>query len=136
MFHYVSNHGDDDECIEQSYPRRSCCLALTAGAASAAVVCNEEGDCWRVSGEPRYEPGLKPVFLKDDWKRQEHEKDKYRWRESGRGHGHWHKGVWLRSSRSELLSLCRTAPGMQGAGPGFRHAHLPHRTAANTNQAR
>jgi hypothetical protein len=20
------NHGDDDECIEQSYPRRSCCL--------------------------------------------------------------------------------------------------------------
>ena len=34
-------------------------LALTAGAASAAVVCNEEGDCWRVSGEPRYEPGLK-----------------------------------------------------------------------------
>ena len=27
-------------------------LAMTAGAASAAVVCNDEGDCWRVSGAP------------------------------------------------------------------------------------
>jgi hypothetical protein len=34
-------------------------LTLTAGTASAAVVCNEEGDCWRVEGEPRYEPSLK-----------------------------------------------------------------------------
>jgi hypothetical protein len=70
-------------------------FALTAGAASAAVVCNEQGDCWRVSGEPRYEPGLKLRILKDDWKWQEHEKDKYRWRESGPGHGHWHNGVWV-----------------------------------------
>ena len=45
--------------------------------------------------------------MKDDWKWQEHEKDKYRWRESGRGHGHWHNGIWMRSSRSELLSLCQ-----------------------------
>jgi len=70
-------------------------LALTAGAAPAAVVCNQEGDCWRVSGEPRYEPGLNLRIMKDDWKWQEHEKDKYRWREPGRGHGHWHNGVWV-----------------------------------------
>ena len=25
-------------------------LALTASAASAAIVCNDEGDCWRVRG--------------------------------------------------------------------------------------
>ena len=41
-------------------------LALTAGSASAAVVCNEEGDCWRVTGEPRYEPSLRLRIQKDD----------------------------------------------------------------------
>jgi len=46
-------------------------LALTVGTASAAVVCNQEGDCWRVSGEPRYEPSLKLRIMKDDWKWQE-----------------------------------------------------------------
>ena len=33
-------------------------LTLTATTASAAVVCNSEGDCWRVSGRPHYEPSL------------------------------------------------------------------------------
>lgn len=68
-------------------------LALTATAASAAVVCNDEGDCWRVKGEPRYEPTLKLRILPDDWKWKENEK--YRWREQGRGHGHWRNGVWI-----------------------------------------
>ena len=68
-------------------------LAMTAGAASAAVVCNDEGDCWRVTGEPRYEPGLKLRIMKDDWKWKEG--DNYRWREPGRGHGHWRNGVWI-----------------------------------------
>ena len=31
-------------------------LAMTAGTASAAVVCNDEGDCWRVRGRPTYGP--------------------------------------------------------------------------------
>jgi hypothetical protein len=34
-------------------------LAFTATTASAAVVCNDEGDCWHVRGAARYEPGLK-----------------------------------------------------------------------------
>ena len=68
-------------------------LALTAGTASAAVVCNEEGDCWRVSGEPRYEPSLKLRIHKDDWKWKEGER--YRWREPGRGSGYWRNGVWI-----------------------------------------
>ena len=68
-------------------------LAMTAGSASAAVVCNEEGDCWRVTGEPRYEPSLKLRIQKDDWKWREGEK--YRWREPGRGNGYWRQGVWI-----------------------------------------
>jgi hypothetical protein len=68
-------------------------LALTVGTASAAVVCNDEGDCWRVRGRPAYEPGLRLRVYEDNWHwgRGEH----YRWREPGRGHGYWRNGVWL-----------------------------------------
>ena len=41
-------------------------LALTATASSAAVVCNDEGDCWRVKERPDYEPGLKLRVYDDD----------------------------------------------------------------------
>ena len=68
-------------------------LTLTAGAASAAVVCNDEGDCWRVSGEPRYEPGLRLRIMPDAWRWREGER--YRWREPGRGHGYWRGGSWV-----------------------------------------
>ena len=68
-------------------------LSLTAATASAAIVCNDEGDCWRVSGEPRYEPTLKLRIQKDDWKWKEGEK--YRMRDSGKGHGHYRNGVWV-----------------------------------------
>ena len=60
-------------------------LALTATWASAAVVCNEEGDCWRVRGEPRYEPSLRLRIMPDEWRWKEGER--YRWREPGRGNG-------------------------------------------------
>ena len=68
-------------------------LAMTAGAASAAVVCNDEGDCWRVKEQRNYEPSLKLRIMPDDWKWKEGEK--YRWRESGKGHGHYRNGVWI-----------------------------------------
>jgi hypothetical protein len=68
-------------------------LALTASTASAAVVCNEEGDCWKVAGEPRYEPSLKLRIQGDDWKWKEGEK--YRWREPGRGNGYYRNGAWI-----------------------------------------
>jgi hypothetical protein len=69
--------------------------ALTIGSAtaSAAVVCNDEGDCWRVSGEPRYEPSLKLRIMPDAWKWKEGEK--YRWRESRHGHGYYRNGAWI-----------------------------------------
>ena len=68
-------------------------LALTATSASAAVVCNDEGDCWRVSGEPRYEPTLRLRIMPDDWRWKEGER--YRWRDPGRGNGYWRGGTWI-----------------------------------------
>ena len=68
-------------------------VTIGSGTASAAVVCNNEGDCWRVSGQPRYEPSLKLRIMPDSWKWKEGEK--YRSRESGRGHGCYRNGVWI-----------------------------------------
>jgi hypothetical protein len=68
-------------------------LFLGSMAASAAVVCNDEGDCWRVKGRAHYEPELRLRVYDDDWKWKDG--DKYRWREAGRGHGYWRGGVWV-----------------------------------------
>jgi len=68
-------------------------LAVSAGAASSAVICNDEGDCWRVTGQPRYEPSLRLRIMPDDWRWREGER--YRWREPGRGHGYWRGGTWI-----------------------------------------
>jgi hypothetical protein len=67
-------------------------LAFTATTASAAVVCNDEGDCWHVRGGARYEPGLKLRVYPDNWRWREQEH--YRWREHG-GHGYWRNGAWI-----------------------------------------
>jgi len=66
-------------------------LNLSAATASAAVVCNDEGDCWRVRGEASYEPSLRLRVMPDDWRWKEGEH--YRWREPGRGHGYWRGGT-------------------------------------------
>jgi hypothetical protein len=68
-------------------------LTVGTGVASAAVVCNEEGDCWRVTERRAYEPSLKLRVMPDDWRWKEGER--YRWREPGRGHGYWRQGVWI-----------------------------------------
>jgi hypothetical protein len=68
-------------------------IIVSSGAASAAVVCNEEGDCWRVKGRAEYKPELRLRVYDDDWKWKDGEK--YRWREAGRDHGYWRGGVWI-----------------------------------------
>ena len=65
-------------------------LAL-ATTASAAVVCNEDGDCWRVKEKYDYRPDWGLTVYDDDWKAG----DKYRWRDPGAGRGYWRKGVWI-----------------------------------------
>ena len=68
-------------------------LALSAGTASAAVVCNDDGDCWRVRGRPHYDSGLRLRVYEDSWRWGRGEN--YRWRDPGRGHGYWRDGIWL-----------------------------------------
>jgi hypothetical protein len=67
-------------------------LTLTAGAASAAVVCNSEGDCWHVRGRPAYRPEFGLRIYGDDWRWRRGEN--FRWREH-LGHGYWRNGVWI-----------------------------------------
>ena len=67
-------------------------LTFAASSASAAIVCNEEGDCWHLKGEARYKPELRLHVHPDNWKFAE--KDRYRWREH-EGHGYWRSGVWI-----------------------------------------
>ena len=54
-------------------------LVLATTGASAAVVCNDEGDCWHVKGEAKYKPEVKVHVHPDDWKFAD--KD-HRWRDT------------------------------------------------------
>lgn len=69
-------------------------FALMITSASAAVVSNEEGDCWRVKEKYDYRPEFRLRIYDDDWKWSEADRDKYRWRE-GRGRGYWRNGIWI-----------------------------------------
>ena len=68
-------------------------LTVSATPSSAAVVCNRDGDCWRVRGRPSYGPDLGLRIYGDNhrWRRG----DNYRWRNSGRGHGYYRNGAWI-----------------------------------------
>ena len=66
-------------------------LTLCANGASAAVVCNDEGDCWHVHGKPHYKPEFGLHIHPDSWK---WDSGKYRWHEH-EGHGYWKGGVWI-----------------------------------------
>jgi hypothetical protein len=68
-------------------------LVLSSINVSAAVVCNEEGDCWRVKERIEYKPELRLRVYEDDWKWKDGEK--YRWRDAGPGRGYWRGGVWV-----------------------------------------
>jgi len=70
-------------------------LALTATGASAAVVCNDEGDCWRIKETHTYPPDVKLRIYDDDWKWGDADSGKYRWRDPGAGRGYWRGGVWI-----------------------------------------
>jgi hypothetical protein len=67
-------------------------LALMTSAASAAVVCNEDGDCWKVKERHTYPPDVKVQIYEDDW---EIDTKKYRWREVGPKRGYYRGGVWV-----------------------------------------
>ncbi len=60
-------------------------------AASAAVVCNGDGDCWRVKRTHEYPAGVNLHVYDDDWAPGEG----YRWREAGEGRGYYRGGAWI-----------------------------------------
>ena len=67
-------------------------LALMSGAASAAVVCNEDGDCWKVKEKLSYPAEARVQIYDDDF---DITTRKYRWREARPGPGYWRGGVWV-----------------------------------------
>lgn len=68
-------------------------LLLGATSASAAIVCNNEGDCWRVKSRPHYKPGLGLRIYSDNWKWKKGAR--YRWRDARNDRGYWRRGVWV-----------------------------------------
>jgi len=67
-------------------------LALSATAASAEIVCNDDGDCWHVREHVEYRPEFRLRVHPDNWRWAE--SDHYRWREHA-GRGYWREGVWV-----------------------------------------
>ena len=67
-------------------------LALATTSASAAVVCNDEGECWHVRGHADYKPEFRLHGHPDNWRWRHTEH--YRWREH-EGHGYWRGGLWI-----------------------------------------
>jgi hypothetical protein len=71
-------------------------LVLSVTVASAAVVCNGEGDCWRVRGTPSYyRPELRLNIHPDSWRWSRAENDRYRWRAYPGGRRHYRQGAWV-----------------------------------------
>lgn len=71
-------------------------LGFTASAATAEIVCNDEGECWHVKSKHEYKPEFGVRVYNDDWKWADNDSKKYRWREhDGEGRGYWKKGIWL-----------------------------------------
>lgn len=72
-------------------------LAATATMASAKVVCNEDGDCWKVKKYREYPAELKLHVHEDDWRWSDGDSHRYRWREHDHDrHGYYRSGgVWV-----------------------------------------
>jgi len=66
-------------------------IALSS-TASAAIVCNGEGQCWHVHHPYKYAPGYGVVVHPNSWRWGPGEH--YVWREHP-GRGYWRGGVWV-----------------------------------------
>jgi hypothetical protein len=82
------------KCLTKTLLGASFSLALTVTGASAAIVCNGEGDCWHVRDRYEYRPEWGLTVHPDEWRWGEHEHHRYRWREH-EGSGYWHGGRWV-----------------------------------------
>jgi hypothetical protein len=69
-------------------------LALTAGTASARVVCNAEGDCWHTDSRATY-PNVVLQSHPDDWYFHQKWDDQHHFRDMHEGRGYYQHGVWV-----------------------------------------
>jgi hypothetical protein len=71
-------------------------VTAAAGTASAAIVCNREGDCWHVDNRVTY-PRMRFERHPDDWYFHRHwDNDRdHHWREYHEGRGYYEHGVWV-----------------------------------------
>ena len=67
-------------------------VVTLATSASAAIVCNREGECWHVKARYAYRPEFGLVVHPNNWRWGAH--DKFVWREH-EGRGYWRGGVWI-----------------------------------------
>jgi hypothetical protein len=65
---------------------------IAVSGAQAAIVCNEDGDCWRTTETYVYPPAARLRIQDDNWKWAEGER--YRWRQHD-GRGYWQGGSWV-----------------------------------------
>jgi hypothetical protein len=70
-------------------------LVLSASAASAAIICNSDGDCWHARHHREYKPELRLHVYPDTWRWREADSHRYHWREHD-GEGYWRGGVWIK----------------------------------------
>jgi hypothetical protein len=66
--------------------------AVSAPAASAAIACNAEGQCWHIHHAYAYAPGYGVVVHPDGWRWGPGAH--FVWREHP-GRGYWRGGVWV-----------------------------------------
>ena len=75
--------------------------AVTVGAlavaapASADVVCNRFGECWRTHDRTIAYPGNFRVTYHDDSWWDHHKHGRYHWRADHDGRGYWRHGAWV-----------------------------------------
>ena len=65
-----------------------------ASAASADVVCNRWGDCWRVRDRLDYPANAGVSFHDDAWAAA-HRTGHWRWRTDRSDRGYYRNGVWI-----------------------------------------
>ena len=91
--------------IDMEVPMKNLTKSIVAGAGAlvlsttfvaADVVCNEDGDCWKVRERYEYKPDLRLKVYPDNWRWEEKDSARYRWREApSEKRGYWRSGVWV-----------------------------------------
>ena len=66
-------------------------VGVSSLSASAAIVCDEDGNCWRIQQEYTFPPGAHVEIHPNDWRWKEGEH--HAWKEH-EGRGYWHGGQW------------------------------------------